>query len=186
MTTSTRDISVCGRVLISTLPSAFEAGRRMPSSRTSVRCWPKLRRLRKSPAPLLPALVRLRLDKLFWKIGSLFRASATFVGVVVSNCSVLTAVIGVGELAMSEMTRDLRTTPLKMQQTLTVYLFAYAVMSLWHGALSDAVGRKPVIVGSLVVYALALVLAYFLPVAAVVLYALLALYFALPGAGRSR
>jgi uncharacterized membrane protein len=38
----------------------------------------------------------------------------------------------------------------------------------------------------LLLYAFALVLAYFAPVAAVVLYALLALYFALPGAGRSR
>jgi DHA1 family bicyclomycin/chloramphenicol resistance-like MFS transporter len=57
--------------------------------------------------------------------------------------------------AFPEMTRDLETSSLKIQQTLTVYLFAYAAMSLWHGALSDTVGRKSVIVATLVIYALA-------------------------------
>ncbi|MEO8135182.1 MAG: multidrug effflux MFS transporter [Betaproteobacteria bacterium] len=57
--------------------------------------------------------------------------------------------------AFPEMIRQLDTSSLKMQQTLTVYLFAYAAMSLWHGALSDSVGRKPVIVGTLVIYGLA-------------------------------
>jgi DHA1 family bicyclomycin/chloramphenicol resistance-like MFS transporter len=57
--------------------------------------------------------------------------------------------------AFSDMARDLVTSPLKIQQTLTIYLFTYAVMSLWHGALSDSIGRKPVIVATLAVYALA-------------------------------
>ena len=42
-----------------------------------------------------------------------------------------------------------------MQQTISVYLLAYALMSLVHGPLSDAVGRKRVILGGLVVFALA-------------------------------
>ena len=42
-----------------------------------------------------------------------------------------------------------------MQQTLSVYLFAYAFMMLWHGALSDALGRRPVIIAGLAVYAFA-------------------------------
>ena len=36
-----------------------------------------------------------------------------------------------------------------MQQTISAYLFAYALMSLVHGPLSDAVGRKRVILGGL-------------------------------------
>jgi DHA1 family bicyclomycin/chloramphenicol resistance-like MFS transporter len=39
-----------------------------------------------------------------------------------------------------------------VQQTLTAYLFTYALMMLWHGAISDAVGRRPVILVSLVVF----------------------------------
>jgi DHA1 family bicyclomycin/chloramphenicol resistance-like MFS transporter len=42
-----------------------------------------------------------------------------------------------------------------MQQTISVYLLAYALMSLVHGPLSDAVGRKRVILGGLAVFALA-------------------------------
>jgi DHA1 family bicyclomycin/chloramphenicol resistance-like MFS transporter len=57
--------------------------------------------------------------------------------------------------AFSAMAESLDTSQLKIQQTLTVYLFAFAAMSLWHGALSDALGRKPVIVVTLAVYAVA-------------------------------
>jgi MFS transporter, DHA1 family, multidrug resistance protein len=39
-----------------------------------------------------------------------------------------------------------------VQQTLTVYLLSMAVMTLFHGTLSDAVGRRPVILGGLVIY----------------------------------
>lgn len=42
-----------------------------------------------------------------------------------------------------------------LQQLISVYLITYAVMSLFHGAISDAIGRKPVIVVGLIVYALA-------------------------------
>lgn len=44
---------------------------------------------------------------------------------------------------------------LAMQQTISVYLIAYAAMSLVHGPLSDAVGRRKVILGGLAVFALA-------------------------------
>jgi len=39
-----------------------------------------------------------------------------------------------------------------VQQTLTVYLFALAFMMLFYGTLSDAFGRRPVILGSLLFY----------------------------------
>lgn len=42
-----------------------------------------------------------------------------------------------------------------VQATLSTYLFAYAFMMLWHGALSDALGRRVVVLGGLVVYAVA-------------------------------
>lgn len=42
-----------------------------------------------------------------------------------------------------------------MQQTISVYLLAYAAMSLVHGPLSDAIGRKRVILGGLAVFGLA-------------------------------
>ena len=45
--------------------------------------------------------------------------------------------------------------PLAVQQTLSAYLFAYAFMMLWHGALADAFGRRPIILGGLVIYAIA-------------------------------
>jgi DHA1 family bicyclomycin/chloramphenicol resistance-like MFS transporter len=42
-----------------------------------------------------------------------------------------------------------------VQQTLSAYLFAYAFMMLWHGALSDALGRRVVVIASLAVFAFA-------------------------------
>ena len=44
---------------------------------------------------------------------------------------------------------------LAVQQTLSSYLFAFAFMMLWHGALSDAFGRRPVVLGGLAIYGIA-------------------------------
>ncbi|HEY0503039.1 MAG TPA: multidrug effflux MFS transporter, partial [Lysobacter sp.] len=44
---------------------------------------------------------------------------------------------------------------LAMQQTISVYLVAYALMSIVHGPLSDAIGRRRVILGGLFVFAIA-------------------------------
>lgn len=41
-----------------------------------------------------------------------------------------------------------------VQQTLSVYLFAYAFMMLWHGALADALGRRTVVLAGLVMFAI--------------------------------
>ncbi|MGA7882323.1 MAG: MFS transporter, partial [Terrimicrobiaceae bacterium] len=48
-----------------------------------------------------------------------------------------------------------------VQQTLTVYLLAMAVVTLFHGTLSDAVGRRPVILWGLAVYLAASIGAFF-------------------------
>jgi DHA1 family bicyclomycin/chloramphenicol resistance-like MFS transporter len=50
---------------------------------------------------------------------------------------------------------ELGASPIALQQTLSAYLFAFAFMMLWHGALSDALGRRPIILGALVIYAFA-------------------------------
>lgn len=44
---------------------------------------------------------------------------------------------------------------LTMQQTLTAYMIPYAIMSLVHGPLSDALGRRVVVIWGLMLYALA-------------------------------
>lgn len=48
----------------------------------------------------------------------------------------------------------LHATQIEVQQTLTAYMLAFAVMVLWHGALADAFGRRNVILVSLVVFAI--------------------------------
>jgi DHA1 family bicyclomycin/chloramphenicol resistance-like MFS transporter len=50
---------------------------------------------------------------------------------------------------------SLQTDLIGVQQTLTAYMFAFAVMILWHGALSDAFGRRNIILVSLAVFAVA-------------------------------
>ncbi len=51
--------------------------------------------------------------------------------------------------------RDFGVTTLELQQTLSVYLISFAVMTLFHGTLSDSFGRRPVILAGLVVFSLA-------------------------------
>lgn len=50
---------------------------------------------------------------------------------------------------------DLGVAPWQVQQTLTVYLVPYGVMALIHGPLSDAFGRRPVVLAGVLLYALA-------------------------------
>lgn len=54
-----------------------------------------------------------------------------------------------------EMERVLQTDAVALQQTISVYFMAFAFMSLWHGAISDALGRRSVALGGLAVYAAA-------------------------------
>jgi len=50
---------------------------------------------------------------------------------------------------------ELRATPLQVQQTLAAYLVPFAIMALWHGALSDSLGRRRVVLVGLGLFALA-------------------------------
>ena len=45
--------------------------------------------------------------------------------------------------AFPAMALDLGADKLGLQQSLTAYLLPYAVMTLWHGAISDCIGRLP-------------------------------------------
>ncbi|MDE1949162.1 MAG: multidrug effflux MFS transporter, partial [Burkholderiales bacterium] len=50
---------------------------------------------------------------------------------------------------------SLGATPVHMQQTLSSYLLGFAVMNLFHGALSDSFGRRPVVLGGIAIFSLA-------------------------------
>jgi DHA1 family bicyclomycin/chloramphenicol resistance-like MFS transporter len=57
--------------------------------------------------------------------------------------------------AFSAIAGSLGATPVEMQQTLSGYLMGFAVMSLFHGAISDSVGRRPVVLWGLAAFTLA-------------------------------
>jgi len=57
--------------------------------------------------------------------------------------------------AFAGIAQSLGATPVQMQQTLSAYLFGFAFMSLFHGAISDSVGRRPVVLWGLAAFALA-------------------------------
>ncbi|GIX39571.1 MAG: hypothetical protein KatS3mg128_0620 [Silanimonas sp.] len=57
--------------------------------------------------------------------------------------------------AFAAMAKDLGSTPVAIQQTISSYLVGYSLMSLFHGAISDALGRRPVILAGILVFTLA-------------------------------
>ena len=57
--------------------------------------------------------------------------------------------------AFSAISASLQATPVQMQQTLSAYLLGFAFMNLFHGALSDSFGRRPVILWGVALFALA-------------------------------
>jgi DHA1 family bicyclomycin/chloramphenicol resistance-like MFS transporter len=57
--------------------------------------------------------------------------------------------------AFAGIAASLGATPLQMQQTLSAYLFGFAFMALFHGAMSDSFGRRPVVLWGLAVFTLA-------------------------------
>jgi DHA1 family bicyclomycin/chloramphenicol resistance-like MFS transporter len=57
--------------------------------------------------------------------------------------------------AFSGIAQALGATPVEMQQTLSAYLFGFAFMNLFHGALSDSLGRRPVVLWGIAVFTIA-------------------------------
>jgi DHA1 family bicyclomycin/chloramphenicol resistance-like MFS transporter len=57
--------------------------------------------------------------------------------------------------AFAGIAQSVGATPVQMQQTLSSYLLGFAVMNLFHGALSDSLGRRPVVLAGVVLFTLA-------------------------------
>jgi MFS transporter, DHA1 family, multidrug resistance protein len=57
--------------------------------------------------------------------------------------------------AFAGIATSLSATPVEMQQTLSAYLFGFAFMNLFHGALSDSFGRRPVVLWGIALFTLA-------------------------------
>ena len=57
--------------------------------------------------------------------------------------------------AFTGIAKSLGASPVQMQQTLSAYLFGFAFMNLFHGALADSFGRRPVVLWGVAMFALA-------------------------------
>jgi DHA1 family bicyclomycin/chloramphenicol resistance-like MFS transporter len=57
--------------------------------------------------------------------------------------------------AFTGIARSLGASPVEMQQTLSAYLAGFAVMNLFHGALADSLGRRPIVLWGVGVFTLA-------------------------------
>src|SRR4029450_5195033 len=57
--------------------------------------------------------------------------------------------------AFSGIARSLGATPVEMQQAPSPSLFGFAFMNLFHGALADSFGRRPVVLWGLVAFTIA-------------------------------
>ena len=71
--------------------------------------------------------------------------------------------------AFHQLGADYGVDELALQQLVSIYLVSFAVMSLFHGPLSDAVGRKPVVLVGAAIYTAASVAAVFAPTLGVLL-----------------
>jgi DHA1 family bicyclomycin/chloramphenicol resistance-like MFS transporter len=57
--------------------------------------------------------------------------------------------------AFAGIAQSLGATPVQMQQTLSAYLFGFAFMNLFHGALADSFGRRPVVLWGIAMFTIA-------------------------------
>ena len=57
--------------------------------------------------------------------------------------------------AFPQIGAELGANKVMLQQTISAYLLSYALMSLIHGPLSDALGRRPVMMAGVVLFILA-------------------------------
>ena len=57
--------------------------------------------------------------------------------------------------AFAGIATALGATPVEMQQTLSAYIFGFAFMNLFHGALADSFGRRPVVLWGIALFTIA-------------------------------
>ena len=82
-----------------------------------------------------------------------FRASRGFVVLLAALGSIGPFAIDTYLPSLPAIGRDLAASPVQVQQTLSAYLFAFAMAILWHGSVSDALGRRRVLLFSYAVFA---------------------------------
>ncbi|MEZ5159277.1 MAG: multidrug effflux MFS transporter [Marmoricola sp.] len=84
------------------------------------------------------------------------RAAKLMLPTLLAACSMLGPFsIDTAFPAFEVMGRDFVADTNSMQWVVSAYLFSFGVMSIFHGPLSDALGRKPVMIGGIVVYVVA-------------------------------
>ncbi|MBC7699016.1 multidrug effflux MFS transporter [Aquabacterium sp.] len=87
---------------------------------------------------------------------SLWRAPAWMLAVLLAALGMLGPfAIDTYLPAFAGIATSLNATPLQIQQTLSAYLFSFALMSLFHGALSDSFGRRPVVLAGVAMFTVA-------------------------------
>ena len=92
----------------------------------------------------------------FFMVGTILKPHSVFLVYVLAGLAALAPfAIDTYLPAFQAMGADLRTSDLHIQQSLTVYLLPYALMTLWHGAISDAIGRITTIKWGLSVFVIA-------------------------------
>lgn len=92
------------------------------------------------------------------------KSSANVLAVVLASLAALAPfAIDTYLPAFSALEQDLGTNTHAIQQSLTFYLLPYAVMTLWHGAISDSIGRLATIKWGLGIFILASIGCAFAP-----------------------
>ena len=88
--------------------------------------------------------------------GQLWQAPAWALALLLAGLSMLAPfAVDTYLPAFAGIAQSLGATPVQMQQTLSAYLFGFALMNLFHGALSDSFGRRPVVLGGIALFTLA-------------------------------
>src|SRR5690606_25228311 len=142
---SGRDYSPCPPPPAARAPAWDAPGRRAgmrppAASRYPVRPRPSHRRPARRRTPMPPQLPKST-GRLALLLAGLSMFGPFSIAAIFPAFPAMGAALGADKLAM--------------QQTISAYLVAYAVMSLVHGPLSDALGRRRVILGGLLVFMLA-------------------------------
>jgi DHA1 family bicyclomycin/chloramphenicol resistance-like MFS transporter len=94
--------------------------------------------------------------KIDTRIKPMTKLSPLFLSVVLASLAALAPfAIDTYLPAFTALETDLAAQPVALQQSLTFYLLPYAIMTLWHGAISDSIGRITTIKWGLGIFVLA-------------------------------
>ncbi len=107
-------------------------------------------------APMTPTTLRVYPDSMNPDASSLWRGPRWTLAVLLA-CLGMIGPFSIDTYlpAFAGIAASLDATPLQMQQTLSGYLFGFAVMNLFHGAIADSFGRRPVVLWGIGMFTLA-------------------------------